>query len=97
MFTVEVVYALLHKHIIKNLEVDSQTTINQTITQSGILEQYSEIDLSINKVGIFNQIKKLDDVVNAGDRIEIYRPLQADPKDVRRKRAVKQKNEGVIK
>ena len=97
MFTVEVVYALLHKQIIKNVDVEEQSTIQQTIEKSGILEQFSEIDMSINKVGIFNQIKKLDDIVNAGDRIEVYRSLVADPKDVRRKRAVKQKNEGVIR
>lgn len=97
MFTVEVVYALLHTQMIFHVEVENQTTIKQAIIKSGILNQYPEINLSENKVGIYNQIRKLDDIVNAGDRIEIYRPLIADPKEVRRKRAEKQKNAGIIK
>jgi hypothetical protein len=96
MFTVEVVYALLYTQDIINVEVEKQTTIKQAIIQSGILDRYPEIDLSVNKIGIYNQIKKLDDLVNVGDRIEIYRPLIADPKEVRRKRAEKQKNAGII-
>ena len=97
MFTVEVVYALLKKQDVRVVEVKEGVAINTVILQSGLLEDYSEIDLSINKVGIYNQVKKLDDLVNTGDRIEIYRPLIADPKAVRLKRAEKQREQGIIK
>ena len=52
---------------------------------------------SANKVGIFSQIKSLDEIVNDGDRIEIYRPLIADPKEVRKKRAEQQREQGIVK
>ena len=58
--------------------------------QSGVLEKYTEIDLRQNKVGIFSRLAKLTDMVENGDRIEIYRPLVADPKEIRRKRATEQ-------
>ena len=60
------------------------------IVQSGVLEKYTEIDLRQNKVGIFSRLAKLTDMVENGDRIEIYRPLVADPKEIRRKRAAEQ-------
>ena len=97
MFTVEVVYALLKKQDVRLVQVKQGADINTAILQSGLLADYPEIDLNINKVGIYNQVKKLDDVVNAGDRIEIYRPLIADPKAVRLKRAEKQRQQGIIK
>lgn len=65
------------------------TTIQNIILLSGILEKYTEIDLRENKVGIFSRPAKLNETVDDGDRIEIYRPLIADPKEIRRK---KQKN-----
>ena len=58
--------------------------------QSGVLEKYTEIDLRQNKVGIFSRTTKLTDMVENGDRIEIYRPLIADPKEIRRKKATEQ-------
>ena len=63
------------------------------------MEKYTEIDLRQNKVGIFSRLAKLTDMVENGDRIEIYRPLIADPKEIRRKKAEEQakikKNENV--
>ena len=97
MFTVEVVYALLKKQDVRHVQVNAGTDINTAILQSGLLNDYPEIDLTVNKVGIYNQVKKLDDLLNAGDRIEIYRPLIADPKAVRLKRAEKQRQQGIIK
>ena len=97
MFTVEVVYALLKKQDVRHVQVNTGTDINTAILQSGLLTDYPEIDLTVNKVGIYNQVKKLDDLLNAGDRIEIYRPLIADPKAVRLKRAEKQRQQGIIK
>ncbi len=96
MFTVEVIYATLEEQNILKLEVEDNSTIDDVIHQSNILELYPEIDLSLNKVGIFNQVKKLDYIVQSFDRIEIYRTLLADPKEVRRKRAVRQKEQGII-
>ena len=74
------------QHIIK-LDVNKGATIESAIEQSGLLIRCPEIDLAVNKVGIFNHIQALDYVLNEGDRIEIYRPLQADPKEARRRRA----------
>lgn len=63
-----------------------ELTVLEAIIQSGILEQYPEIDLKENKVGIFSKLTKLEQILFEGDRVEIYRPLKADPKEMRRKR-----------
>jgi putative ubiquitin-RnfH superfamily antitoxin RatB of RatAB toxin-antitoxin module len=92
LIKVEVAYALPEDQQIFSLNVDRGTTIEQAIHLSGILEHYADIDLgNINKVGIFGKLAKLDKVLQEGDRVEIYRPLQADPKEVRRKRAAEGK------
>ena len=70
------------------------TTVEQAIEQSGIIELFPEIDLTENKVGIWNKAVKLSTVLDNYDRIEIYRPLIADPKEVRKRRAEKAKLEG---
>ena len=97
MSTVEIIYPTLNKQEPFYIEFENGMTIQQAIEKSGILNTYKEIDLNKNHVGIFNQVKKLSDSVKAGDRIEIYRDLIANPKEVRRKRAQKQKEAGVIK
>ncbi|MDH2997884.1 RnfH family protein [Pasteurellaceae bacterium LFhippo2] len=88
---VEVVYAYPDKFFLKKLTLDNPMTIQNVILQSGVLQKYTEIDLRENKVGIFSRPAKLTDMVENGDRIEIYRPLIADPKEIRRKRAEEQK------
>ncbi|WP_373777501.1 RnfH family protein [Glaesserella sp.] len=88
---VEVVYAYPQKYFLKRMELDNPLTIQNVILQSGVLQKYTEIDLRENKVGIFSRPAKLTDLVENGDRIEIYRPLLADPKEIRRKRAEEQK------
>ncbi|AWB67242.1 RnfH family protein [Saccharobesus litoralis] len=92
--TIEVTFALPHKQTLLAISVNDGETIENCILQSGILREYPEIDLSVNKVGIWSRNKKLSDTVREGDRIEIYRPLIADPKEVRRRRAEKAKQEG---
>lgn len=92
--TVEVAYALPERQSLLTLSVSRQATVQQIIEQSGILQQFAEIDLTVQKVGIWSRPVKLDDAVTDGDRIEIYRPLIADPKDLRRRRAEKAKEEG---
>ena len=88
---VEVVYALPDRQTLLALEVASDATIAAVIEQSGILEQFPEIDLGENKVGVFGKLGKLTDTLHAGDRVEIYRPLIADPKEVRKQRAARGK------
>ena len=87
MIQVEVIYALPHEQKLLKVEVPQGTTLEGAIEVSGILNKYPDIDLSSNKVGIFSKLSKLDVVVRDKDRIEIFRPLIADPKEVRRKRA----------
>lgn len=84
---VEVVYALPDKQYLYSVKVEEGSTVEQAIVASGLLALRSDIDLKVNKVGIFSRPVKLHDVVQSGDRIEIYRPLIADPKDLRRQRA----------
>ncbi|WP_312041572.1 RnfH family protein [Erwinia sp.] len=84
---VEVVYALPEKQYLYTVNVEEGATVEQAIKASGLLELRSDIDLASNKVGIFSRPVKLSDEVNSGDRIEIYRPLLADPKELRRQRA----------
>ncbi|WP_286265914.1 RnfH family protein [Thalassotalea atypica] len=91
---IELVYGLPHKQELMSLSVDDGFTIEQAIKVSGMLELFPEIDLESNKVGIWNRAAKLSDILRDMDRIEIYRPLIADPKEVRKRRAEKAKEEG---
>ena len=88
---VTVVYALADKQVVLTLDVETDATMAAVITQSGILEQFPEIELGKNKVGVFGKLGKLTDTLHAGDRVEIYRPLIADPKQVRKQRAAEGK------
>ncbi|MGL5758450.1 RnfH family protein [Plesiomonas sp.] len=84
---VEVVYALPHKQRVLSVTVPAITTLEDIILRSGILQLCPDIDLRKNRIGIYSRMAKLSDHANDGDRIEIYRPLLADPKEMRRKRA----------
>ena len=84
---VEVAYALPDKQSLISLEVEEGTTIKEAIEASGVLDTYNQIDLTRDKVGIFSKFATLDTVLREKDRIEIYRPLIADPKKVRKERA----------
>ncbi|MCC4263663.1 RnfH family protein [Oceanimonas baumannii] len=94
LIQVEVVYALPEKQTVLNLRVAPDATVREIIEQSGILRQFPELDLEKNAVGIFSRQVKLEHSVHDGDRIEIYRPLLADPKEIRRRRAEQAKEEG---
>ncbi|MBF4179923.1 RnfH family protein [Lelliottia nimipressuralis] len=87
--TVEVAYALPEKQYLQRVKLDEGATVEEAIRAAGLLELRSDIDLSKNKVGIYSRPVKLADVVSDGDRVEIYRPLIADPKELRRQRAEK--------
>ena len=90
-FQVEVAYALPEVQVILPVDVEEGTTLRQAIERSGVLNRYPEIDLAVNKVGVFGRLAKLDETLRARDRVEIYRPLIADPKEVRKQRAAEGK------
>lgn len=88
---IEVLYALPQKQQIIRLDLPAGSTVRQAIEASGVLQKHPEIDLTKNKVGIYAKLAKLDAVLREHDRVEIYRPLLADPKEVRRQRAAEGK------
>ena len=89
---VEVAYARDDKQSLISLEVKEGTTLKEAIELSGILETYKKIDLSKDRLGIFSKFATLDTVLREKDRVEIYRPLIADPKKVRKERAAQAKS-----
>lgn len=89
--TVEVVYASPTEQVLEQLRVPAGSSIETAIRSSGVLERFPEIDLDVNKVGIFGKAATLNAELVDGDRIEIYRPLIADPKEARKKRAAEGK------
>lgn len=91
---VEVAFALPLQQTLLSLAVPVGATVREAIDASGILSLHPEIDLEALKTGIFGRIAKLDEVLNPGDRVEIYRPLKADPKEVRRRLAAEGKTMG---
>jgi putative ubiquitin-RnfH superfamily antitoxin RatB of RatAB toxin-antitoxin module len=76
MIKVQIVYALADKQTVIDVKIDEKSTIQQAIEKSGILIQYPEIDLKVNKVGLYSRLKTLDTIIQDDDRIEIYRPLK---------------------
>lgn len=87
----EVAYGRMDEQALLAVESDTALTAEQVIRRSGILERFPEIDLASNKIGIFGKAAKLDAFLSEGDRVEIYRPLIADPKEARKKRAAEGK------
>jgi putative ubiquitin-RnfH superfamily antitoxin RatB of RatAB toxin-antitoxin module len=88
---VSVAYVGSHDQVLRPLEVRVGTTVREAIETSGVTAKCPEIDLSVNHVGIFGKLVKPDQVLEDGDRIEIYRPLIADPKQARKRRAAEGK------
>ena len=86
-FTVEVVYATAERQTLIELEVAEGTTIGQAVALSGVAAAHPELDFSTIQTGIFGRRAPLDCILRERDRVEIYRPLRADPKEVRRRRA----------
>lgn len=89
--SVEVVFARPGEQALEQFRVAADATVEDVIRQSGFLERFPEIDMAQAKVGVFGKLTKLDATLNEGDRIEIYRPLIADPKEARKKRAAEGK------
>jgi uncharacterized protein len=90
---IEVIYANAGDAHIIPMKIEADVTIRQVIEQSNILQKCPDIDLKLNKVGIFSKICELDTRLADGDRIEIYRPLIVEPMEARHRRAEKNKTE----
>jgi len=88
---IEVVYAKPDRQEVVGLKLAEGTTIKQAVEASGLLQRHPELDLAKLKVGIFGKLSRLDTALRARDRVEIYRPLIADPKEVRKQRAAEGK------
>ena len=91
MLNIEVCYALSGKQEIVRVKLPEGASLQQALEASGMLDKYPDIDLKKNKFGIWNKLSKLDAVLRDKDRVEIYRPLIADPKEVRKQRAAEGK------
>ncbi len=87
MIGIEIAYALPERQTLLNFDVPLGTTLEQGIALSGITDIHPELDVSTMKVGIFSKIAPRDQVLREKDRIELYRPLFADPKEIRKQRA----------
>jgi putative ubiquitin-RnfH superfamily antitoxin RatB of RatAB toxin-antitoxin module len=88
---VEVVYACRERQKVARVSLREGATLREAVELSGLLREFPEIDLGKNKLGIWNKLAKADAVLRDRDRVEIYRPLIADPKEVRRQRAAEGK------
>lgn len=84
---IEVVYALADEQTLLKKTMPMGSTVMEGIQESGLLKKFPSLDLSAHKLGIFGKLTKADTLLRDKDRIEIYRPLLADPKEVRRRRA----------
>ncbi len=89
--SIEVCYALPNKQEVARVNLPEGASVQQALEASGFLTKYPEIDIKKNKFGIWNKLSKLDSVLRNQDRVEIYRPLIADPKEVRKQRAAEGK------
>jgi len=78
---ISVVYALPHEQYLEELDVPEGTTAAQAVEMSGLLTAHPEVDLSVNKLGIYAKLVKPDQVLQDGDRVEVYRPLPRKPRD----------------
>ncbi len=88
---VEVVYGRQYRQKVVAVTLNEGASVRDAVERSGLLAEFPEIDLAQNKLGIWNKLAKADAVVRDRDRVEIYRPLIADPKEVRKQRAAEGK------
>jgi putative ubiquitin-RnfH superfamily antitoxin RatB of RatAB toxin-antitoxin module len=89
--TIEVVYALRDRQDLVTLKLPANATAREAVERSGLPEKFPEIDPAKNKLGVFARLVKPDALLRDHDRVEIYRPLIADPKEVRKQRAAEGK------
>jgi putative ubiquitin-RnfH superfamily antitoxin RatB of RatAB toxin-antitoxin module len=91
MLNIEVCYAMANKQELVRVSLPEGALLQQALEASGLLAKYPEIDLKKNKFGIWNKLSKPESVLRDKDRVEIYRALIADPKEVRKQRAAEGK------
>lgn len=84
LISIEVVFAMVDHQKVIQIKLPVGATVQDAIHKSGILKEFPEIDLTVNKVGVYAKACKLDTVLHDHDRVEIYRPLLADPKETLR-------------
>lgn len=84
---VEVVYAAATRQVLKTVQLAPGGCVRDAIQASGLLGEFPEIDLQVNRVGVYGELVDLDTPLTGGERVEIYRKLIADPKEARRRRA----------
>ncbi len=82
---VSVAFAEQRSQFWQEIEVDDTCTVEEAVRRSGVLERFPDIDLEVLKVGIFGKPARIDAALSAGDRVEIYRPIIADPETVPRR------------
>ena len=87
LINVEVVYALPREQVVVALKIEAGTTAAEAVRRSGIMQRFPEIDPDTARLGVFGRTAQPRRVLRAGDRVEIYRPLIADPKAARLKRS----------
>ena len=86
---IEVAYALPERQIILVMNVPKGTRARDAVRRAGLEHEFPEIDLSGSRIGVFGRSVEDDHVLRAGDRVEIYRPLQMDPREARRRLAAR--------
>ena len=84
---IDVVYANPVRQVVRTLSLPAGSNIEHAIRASGLLKEFPEIDLAVNRTGVFGELASLDQCLQGGERVEIYRPLIVDPKAARRLRA----------
>jgi putative ubiquitin-RnfH superfamily antitoxin RatB of RatAB toxin-antitoxin module len=87
---VEIAYASLKEQLVLSIKTYEGVTVERAIEDSGILLKFPEIDLDVNKIGIFGKLSKLSTTLKHLDRIEIYRSLRADPKVIRNQKVAEE-------
>ena len=93
MINVEIAYATEKYVEIISVKVNRGASVMEAIHRSGIMQLYPESNIKMGNIGIYSKICSEDTQLIEGDRIEIYRPLKVDPKEARRNRATRQKNQ----
>ncbi len=89
MICIEVAYAAPDRQVLLSLFVPQGTTVAEGIERSAIRDEFPGVKMDLTSVGVFSRKVPPDQVLQEGDRIEIYRPLRVDPKEIRRQRALK--------
>jgi putative ubiquitin-RnfH superfamily antitoxin RatB of RatAB toxin-antitoxin module len=89
---VEIVYALPDRQVLRRILIPDGSTVGDAIRASGLRAEFPEIDPT--RVGIHGKPVPVDATLRDGDRVELYRPLRADPKEIRRTRAAKRRAKG---